>query len=101
MSGNDGTGVFSGKGCFGRTFAAPDPLLEVRSSALLLRSQATRDRRHQWRRPRMLCAISRPIPQPNPCTTDRMKSGALLGRKDRDRANGEAGEDQDSHKDAP
>jgi len=36
------------EGPLGRTFAVPDPLLEVRSPALLPRSQATHDRRHQW-----------------------------------------------------
>ena len=50
----------------GRHFGVPEPPLEVRSPALLSRSQASHDRRHQWRWPKMLCAISRPIPHPNP-----------------------------------
>ena len=40
-----------------------------------------RDRRHQWRWPKMLCAISRPIPQPNPCTTDVIKPAPCSGAK--------------------
>ena len=40
-----------------------------------------RDRRHQWRWPKKVCAISRPIPQPNPCTTDRMSPEPCWGAK--------------------
>src|SRR5271168_1845520 len=67
--------------CFGRILAVPDPLLEVRSPVLFQRSRRLRDRRHQWRRPKMLCAISRPIPQPNPCTTDRIRPAPCSGAK--------------------
>ena len=44
-------------------------------------SRQLRDRRHQWRWPKMLCAISRPIPQPNPCATDRMSPEPCWGSK--------------------
>ena len=65
----------------GGILAAPDPLLEVRSPVLFHRSRRLRDRRHQWRWPEMLCAISRPIPQPNPCTTDRIRPAPCSGAK--------------------
>src|SRR5208337_1499121 len=44
----------------GRILAVPDPLLEVRSPVL---------------------TISRPIPQPNPCTTDRIRPAPCSGAK--------------------
>ncbi len=66
---------------YGRILAVPDPPLEVRSPVLFHRSWRLRDRRHQWRCPKMLCAISRPIPQPNPCTTDRTRPAPCSGVK--------------------
>ena len=64
-----------------RILAVPDPLLEVRSPVLIHRSRRLRDRRHQWRWPKMLCAISRPIPQPNPCATDLITPAPCSGAK--------------------
>src|SRR5271165_395368 len=65
----------------GRILAVPDPLLEVRSPILFHRSRRLRDRLHQWRWPKMLCAISRPIPEPNPSTTDLIKPAPCSGAK--------------------
>jgi hypothetical protein len=41
----------------------------------------------------MLCATSRPIPQPNPWTTERMSPAPWSGAKDRDRASDKAHND--------
>src|SRR5208282_983018 len=50
-------------------------------SAQLAKTRAAGLRRHQCRWPKMLCAISRPIPHPNPCTTDRMRPAPCSGAK--------------------
>ena len=65
----------------GRILAVLDPLLEVRSPVLFRPSEQLLDRPHQGRWPKKLCAISRPIPQPNPCTTDCIRPAPCCGAK--------------------
>ena len=84
----------------GRTFAVPDPLLR---SALPLSCPVPASPR-QSSPMAMAKNVMRDLAPDPPAESMHHRpheAGALLGRKDRDRAGGQAGEDEESHEGAP
>ena len=85
----------------GRILAVPDPLLEVRSPILFHRSGATPRSPSPMAMAKNVVRDLAPDPPAEPMHDGRHQAGALLRRKNRDRADGQACEDNYSYNDAP
>ena len=85
----------------GRILAVGDPLLEVRSPVLFNRSRRLPRSPSPMAMAKNVVRDLAPDPPAEPMHHGAHQAGALLRRKDRYRSDGQAGEDNYSHNDAP